>query len=100
MPKIFNLPQKVFQEIFTENSLGKVLSIKELHGGYANPAYLVNGKYVVRFNSDDNEDRKDCFLRENLLYSLFPTFDIPAPQAIAINVKRDKIPYYYIINSY
>ncbi|CAN5158098.1 hypothetical protein BH09PAT1_BH09PAT1_2330 [soil metagenome] len=100
MSKTFNLPKEVFQEIFSEHSLGDVISVKELHGGYANPAFLVNDKYVVRFNSDIKEDRKDCFLRENILYTLFPNLNIPAPQAIAVNINKDKVPYYYIINSY
>lgn len=100
MPKTFSLPQEVFQQIFIEHNLGDVLNVKELHGGYANPAFLINEKYVIRLNSDDTEDRKECFLREHVLYSLFPNFDIPAPQAIAINIKKDRVPYYYIINTY
>ncbi len=100
MSKTFNLAQEVFQQIFSEHKLEDVISVRELHGGYANPAFLVNDKYVVRFNSDDKEDRKECFLREHVLYSLFPGLSIPAPQAIAINIKRDKIPFYYIINRY
>jgi aminoglycoside phosphotransferase (APT) family kinase protein len=100
MTKKLKLSKEVFQQIFLEDNLGIVNSIEELHGGYANPAFLVNDLYVVRFNPDIKRDRKECFLRENILYSLFPKFNIPTPKAIAVNVKMDKIPYYCIINTY
>jgi len=98
--KKFDLSQEVFQQIFIEHTLGVVNSVHELHGGYANPAFLINDKFVVRFNADENEDRKNCFLRESTLYSAFAKLNIPAPEAIAIDINKNKVPYYYIINTY
>lgn len=100
MKKKLEISSELFKQIFLKHGLEDIESIKELHGGFANPAFLINEKYVLRTNDDVKHDRRDGFLRESTLYKLFEDLKLPAPRPVAIDVTKDNFPFYYIINTY
>lgn len=100
MKQKLEISDEVFKQIFKKHRLEDVQSIKELQGGFANPAFLINEKYVVRINNDTDTDRRDCFLRESILYKLLEDLKLPAPRPVAIDTTKNTSPFCYIINTY
>jgi len=100
MKKKLEISSEIFEQIFLRHGLEGIRSIKELHGGFANPAFLINEKYVLRTNDDVMHDRRDGFLRESTLYKFFEDLKFPAPRPVAVDITKAAFPFYYIINTY
>lgn len=96
MKKQLTISKETLQKILKEHELEEYSDSKELSGGFANPAFLVNKKYVVRFHAV-NHNSGDRFSRESILYPLFRNKNVPAPQLVAIDLSQKLIPYHYIV---
>lgn len=79
--------------------LGPLETVAPLDGGTVNPMLLVNQRLVLRFNRRDPELPK---LRwESLIYQrLRQITDVPCPDVLALDTRRDLVPFDVLILSY
>ncbi|OFY98392.1 MAG: hypothetical protein A2Z97_11965 [Bdellovibrionales bacterium GWB1_52_6] len=77
--------------------LGLPEVVRPTDGGWVNPGYFVNDRYVFRFNARDPHLPK--FQRERLAYDLTARKGLPGPQVISLDVSRHLCPYDVIVTS-
>lgn len=75
-----------------------------MKAGLINPAFLINGRYVLRIDKSDHlknvQGHDTRFDREAFLYGLLPKMGIPTPNCLGFDDSGKIIPEKYIIVSY
>ncbi len=90
--------------ILVKHNLGVLESIVPLKAGLINPAFLINGRYVLRIDKSEHlkgvKGHDTRFEREAFLYNLLPKKGIPTPNCLGFDNSGEIIPEKYIIISY
>ena len=95
----FELTPKSANAILNNHHLGDLSSIEEIKSGSINPVYLLNQKYILRFDLG-NPEYKDKLKKESALYSILPQYSVPTPSLIAFDDSCTLSNYPYFIISY
>jgi len=92
------------EKILRKHGLGDLKTFARIKAGLINPAFLVNGRYVLRIDKSDNlknlPGHDTRFEREVFLYKLLPSKGIPTPACLGFDYSGEIIPEKYIIVSY
>lgn len=104
MKQQYTISNDTIEKILKKYSLGNLKSCVPLTAGLINPAFLINGRYVLRVDRSDHlknvPGHETRFEREAFLYDLLPKKGIPTPQCLGFDSSRELIPEKYIIISY
>ncbi|SHF19160.1 Phosphotransferase enzyme family protein [Caldanaerobius fijiensis DSM 17918] len=72
-----HMDEKIVKQIFLQNNLGEVKSIKKIEIGFTNKVYLINNEFILKVCED--EENEDNFEKEVFFYDFFKD-KIPVPQ--------------------
>ncbi|OGG09340.1 hypothetical protein A2154_03345 [Candidatus Gottesmanbacteria bacterium RBG_16_43_7] len=90
--------------ILVKHDLEELTSSVPLKAGLINPAFLINGRYVLRVDKSEHlkgvKGHDTRFEREAFLYNLLPKRGIPTPICLGLDNSREIIPEKYIVVSY
>lgn len=104
MKQQYSISNETVKKILNKYNLGVVKSFIRIKAGLINPAFLINGRYVLRIDKSDHlkkvQGHGTRFEREAYLYNLLPKRGIPTPQCLGFDSSREIIPEKYIIVSY
>src|SRR5262249_19086211 len=94
----FAISNAELQRICDARRLGKIESVKWARRGMNNPVFIVNDRFVIRFDGLEHTGRSR-FYGEKLAYEHLRERGIPAPEVIALDVSRTLAPRDYLIMS-
>ena len=104
MKQQYSISNDKIEKILTKYNLGILKSCVPIKAGLINPAFLINGLYVLRIDKSDHlknvQGHDTRFEREAFLYDLLPKRGIPTPQCLGFDFSREITPEKYIIVSY
>lgn len=81
----------VIRAIWQASGLGTIRKIELLTLGSRNESYLVDGGWVIRFNT--NDPKFDKFVNEQAAYDLLAGSGLPVPSVILLDDSRNLSPY-------
>jgi aminoglycoside phosphotransferase (APT) family kinase protein len=97
--KKFTLELVEVKKIFSLHGIKTITSFEEIKSGSINPVFLINNKYILRFDLG-NPEYKDKLKKESILFELLPKFSVPTPKLIAFDDSCKLSDYPYFIISY
>lgn len=104
MKQQYTISNDTIGKILNWYNLGNLKSCITIKAGLINPAFFINGRYVLRIDKSDRlknvQGHDTRFEREAFLYDLLPKRGIPTPQCLGFDSSREIIPEKYIIVSY
>jgi aminoglycoside 2''-phosphotransferase len=104
MKQQYSISNDTIEKILNKYNLESLKSILPIKAGLINPAFLINGRYVLRIDKSDHlknvQGHETRFNREAFLYNLLPKKGVPTPTCFGFDDSREIIPEKYIIVSY
>lgn len=104
MKEQYSISNDTTRLILTKFDLGELMSFVPLNAGLINPAFLINGRYVLRIDKSEHlrkvKGHDTRFEREAFLYRLLPKLGVPTPNCLGFDSSREIVPEKYIIVSY
>ena len=97
--KHFNLSKQTVQDILVSHQLGQLESLEEIKSGSINPVFLINNKFILRFDLG-NPEYIDKLKKESILFELLLKFSVPTPKLITFDDSCKLSDYPYFIISY
>ena len=88
------MDEKIIKQIFLQNKLEDVKSVKEIKIGFTNKVYSVNNRFILKVCKDLNNEKK--FEREYFLYDFFKD-KIPVPKIIVRDFSKDTYSKFFVI---
>lgn len=97
--KLFSLDFETANKILIKHGLEDLKLFEEIKTGSINPVFLINNKYILRFDLG-NPEYKDKLKKESYLFELLPKFSVPTPRMIAFDDSCTLSSYPYFVISY